>query len=90
MPALKEGDLIQALRHGQLFDFEIVAKEIVHPGKVDETYLKYNDGSYITLMGCYPIGSDAKRILIVAKKKSLSPAAISKIVDNKQDVGKKK
>lgn len=78
LPALKEGDLIQALRHGQLTEFEIVAKEIVYPNQVDETYLKYNDGSYITLMGCYPIGSDAKRILIIAKKKSQTSVGLFK------------
>jgi len=24
-------------------------------------------GSYITLMGCYPLGTDNKRIMVVAK-----------------------
>ena len=68
--ALKEGDLIQTLWHGQLSEFEVVAKIIVTPNMVDETYLKYTDGTYVTLMGCYPIGSDAKRVLIIAKKKT--------------------
>ncbi len=70
LPAVVEGDLIQVLRHGQLTEFEVVAKAIVNPTKVDETYLKYTGGSYITLMGCYPIGSDSRRILIIAKKKT--------------------
>lgn len=77
LPALKEGDLIQTLWHGQLAEFEVVAKEIVNPNKVDETYLKYTDGSYITLMGCYPIGSDARRILIIAKKKTTTTTNIT-------------
>lgn len=70
LPALKEGDLIQSLWHGQLTEFEVVAKIIVAPSGVDEAYMKYTDGNYITLMGCYPIGSDSKRILIIAKKKT--------------------
>lgn len=72
LPALEKGDLIQTLWHGQLSEFEVVEKIIVNPSKVDETYLKYTNGSYITLMGCYPIGSDSRRILIIAKKKTKS------------------
>ncbi len=70
LPALTSGDLIQVLWHGQLSEFEVVEKIVVNPGQVDDTYLKYTDGSYITLMGCYPIGSDSRRILIIAKKKT--------------------
>lgn len=70
LTALEKGDLIQTLRHGQLSEFEVVDKIIVTPNKVDETYMKYTKGTYITLMGCYPIGSDSKRILIIAKKKT--------------------
>ncbi len=80
LTALKEGDLIQTLWHGQLAEFEVVAKIVVNPGQVDDAYMKYTDGKYITLMGCYPIGSDARRILIVAKKKettSLSTTNLS-------------
>lgn len=67
--ALNTGDTIKTVRHGQAVEFEVVTKIIVNPEKVDETYLKYTDGHYITLMGCYPIGSDQRRILIIAKRK---------------------
>ena len=67
--ALATGDTIQTIWHGQSVEFEVVTKIIVNPDKVDETYLKYTDGHYITLMGCYPIGSDQRRILIIAKRK---------------------
>lgn len=50
LPALKEGDIIQTLWHGQLSEFTVVAKIVVMPNKVDDTYMKYTDGSYITLM----------------------------------------
>ncbi len=50
LPALHTGDIIQTLWHGQLSEFEVVAKIVVNPNKVDDTYMKYTDGSYITLM----------------------------------------
>jgi sortase (surface protein transpeptidase) len=46
----------------------MIARHIVSPSKVNAIYNKYVDGNYLTLMGCYPIGSDAERILIIAKK----------------------
>lgn len=65
---LKEGALVKIAWWGQLYTYEVVAKIFVTPAKVDEEYNKYTNGEYITLMGCYPIGSDSKRGLIVAKR----------------------
>ena len=44
-----------------MYTYEIIATAIVKPGDVDAEYMKYIGDEYITLMGCYPIGSDAKR-----------------------------
>lgn len=68
LPELKEGDRISIVRNGKQYDYEMIARHIVSPSKVNAIYNKYVDGNYLTLMGCYPIGSDAERILIIAKK----------------------
>ncbi len=65
---LKEGAIIKIAWWWQLYNYEVVAKVFVTPSKVDEEYNKYTNGEYVTLMGCYPIGSDSKRWLIIAKR----------------------
>ena len=66
---LQKNDEIKVARKGQLYTYEIIDTAVVSPDKVDETYMKYTDGEYITLMGCYPVGSDTRRWLIIAKRK---------------------
>lgn len=61
---LNNGDVMQIVKQGKLYEYEVVGKAIVAPNKVNEEYLKYQDGDYLTLLGCYPIGSDKQRILI--------------------------
>jgi hypothetical protein len=48
----------------------MVERKIVLPKQVPEYYHEIQDkeGSFVTLMGCYPIGSNAKRMMVVAKK----------------------
>lgn len=65
---LKKGDQIKIARKWQLYIYEIIESKIVKPSEVDTEYLKYKDWEYITLMGCYPIWSDARRWLIIAKR----------------------
>lgn len=62
-------DEIKVAWKWQMYTYEIVATAVVKPGEVDAEYMKYTDAEYITLMGCYPLGSDAKRWLIIAKRK---------------------
>jgi sortase (surface protein transpeptidase) len=47
----------------------VVDKFVVLPKQVNAQYMSYQNagGSYITLMGCYPLGTDKKRIMVVAK-----------------------
>ncbi len=66
---LKKWDLIKVAWNGQLYTYEIIESVVTTPAKVDETYKQYTDGEYITLMWCYPIGSDSRRWLIIAKRK---------------------
>lgn len=67
---LKKWDLIKVAWNGQLYTYEIIESVVTTPAKVDETYKQYTDWEYITLMWCYPIGSDSRRWLIIAKRKS--------------------
>lgn len=69
LPKLKDSTLIQILRKGNLYEYKVVDLFIVNPKQVNNQYMTYQNagGSYITLMGCYPLGTDNKRIMVVAK-----------------------
>ncbi len=69
LPKLKNGDIMQVVQNGKLYEYEIINKSIISPQKVNEEYLKYTDGDYLTLLWCYPIWSDRQRILVVGKLK---------------------
>jgi sortase (surface protein transpeptidase) len=46
-----------------------VDKFVVPPKQVNAQYTSYENAgdSYITLMWCYPLGTDKNRIMVVAK-----------------------
>lgn len=69
LPKLKDSTLIQVLWKWKLYEYKVVDLFIVTPKQVPTQYMTYQDagGSYITLMGCYPLGTDNKRIMVVAK-----------------------
>lgn len=67
---LKKWDEIKVARKWQLYIYEIIESKVVKPSEVDTEYLKYTDDEYITLMWCYPVWSDARRWLIIAKRKN--------------------
>ena len=69
LPKLKNSTLIQVLREWNLYEYKVVDLFIVTPKQVPAQYMTYQDagGSYITLMWCYPLGTDNKRIMVVAK-----------------------
>jgi len=48
----------------------MVERKVVLPKHVEDYYHEFSDKgeSYLTLMGCYPIGTADKRMMIVAKK----------------------
>lgn len=66
---LKDSTLIQVLREGKLYEYKVVDLFVVAPKQVAAQYMTYQNagGSYITLMWCYPLGTDKKRIMVVAK-----------------------
>lgn len=66
---LVNGDVMQVVYKGKLYEYEVIGRSIVNPDKVNEEYMKYQNGNYLTLLGCYPIGSDKQRILIIGQLK---------------------
>lgn len=68
---LKKWDEIKIARKWQLYVYEIVDSKVVKPTEVDATYMQYTNWEYLTLMGCYPVWSDTRRWLIIAKRKNV-------------------
>lgn len=70
LPKLQAGQQFQIVWNGQLTTYEMIERKVVLPKEVADYYHEFqNKGeSFVTLMGCYPIGSDAKRMMVVAKK----------------------
>ncbi len=68
---LKVWDAIKVARKWQMYEYEIVESKIVKPWEVDAEYMKFTNWEYITLMWCYPIGTDTRRWLIIAKRKNV-------------------
>ena len=70
IPKLKAGQRFQVVWNGQLTTYEMVERKVVLPKHVEDYYHEFSDKgeSYLTLMGCYPIGTADKRMMIVAKK----------------------
>lgn len=69
IPKLGSWAIIKVLWKWNLFEYRVVDKFVVLPKQVNAQYMTYQNagGSYITLMGCYPLGTDKKRIMVVAK-----------------------
>lgn len=66
---LKLGDVIQVVRNWTLYEYKVIDIQVKYPQHVNETYMQYQwlDNSYLTLMGCYPIGTDKQRILVIGE-----------------------
>jgi len=69
IPKLGSWAIIKVLWKWNLFEYRVVDKFVVMPKQVNAQYMTYQNagGSYITLMGCYPLWTDKKRIMVVAK-----------------------
>lgn len=70
IPKLKIWQRFQIIWNGQLTTYEMVERKVVLPKNVEEYYNLFadKDESYVTLMGCYPIGTANQRMMVVAKK----------------------
>jgi sortase A len=69
IPKLTQGQIIKVIWNNQMYQYRVIAKEVVKPKNVSKTYAKYHDDDkqYLTLVGCYPIGTADSRIVIVAE-----------------------
>ena len=69
IPKLESWAIIKVLRKGSLFEYRVIDKFVVPPKQVNAQYMSYENagGSYVTLMGCYPLGTDKNRLMVVAK-----------------------
>ncbi len=69
IPKLEEGQIIKIIWNNQMYQYKIIKKEIVKPKHVSKTYAKYHDDDkqYLTLVGCYPVGTADSRIVVVAE-----------------------
>ena len=64
LPELESGDLIYLTDKGQLKRFKVSDKREVRKSEVDD-YLTL-EGEQLTLMTCVPVGTNLKRLLVVA------------------------
>jgi len=63
---LKSGDLVYLLLNNQKTSYKVRNQIIVKPDEVDKVP---KDGSpTLTLVSCWPVGSNSKRILVIADK----------------------
>lgn len=65
---LQPGERFQIIWDGQMFEYEIEHKVVKRPRDVAAELNKYQNGHYLTLMSCYPLFSDAQRLLVIAKQ----------------------
>lgn len=70
IPKLQAGDTIQVVRDGQLYTYSVQEIVVHEPKDVDKEFQKRQDadGEYVTLMGCYPIGTAKERMMVIAKR----------------------
>ena len=70
IPKLKAGQKFYVIWNGKKTAYEMVERKVVRPKDVENYYHEFSDKneSYLTLMGCYPIWTADKRMMVVAKK----------------------
>lgn len=71
LPDVEAGEEIVVYSNSQVHTYEIQEIKFVRPKEVPDLYEEYNDedGHTLILMACYPIFTDAQRILVIAKEK---------------------
>lgn len=68
LPKLQEWSKIEVVRKWKMIEYVVEEKIITWPNKVWEEYESFVWWDYLTLMWCYPIWTDARRILVVWKE----------------------
>ena len=70
---IEKWDTIQVVWNGNLYEYKVVDIQVQYPDHVHDTYDQYaakTEHNYLTLMGCYPIGTSKQRMLIIAEQVS--------------------
>lgn len=70
LPQLTNWMIITVLREWKTYEYEIVDKLIKYPNQVQQAYNSYKNGKYLSIMWCYPIWTDSRRMMIIAKQKT--------------------
>jgi LPXTG-site transpeptidase (sortase) family protein len=63
---LTSGDNISINYHGAIYIYKVTDKFVVSPS--DISVLKQNSDSKLTLMTCYPVGTNLKRLIVIANQ----------------------
>lgn len=69
LPKLSYWSTIKIVWEGEVHEYEVVSKIVKDPDEVNEEITYDEDMRYLTLMACYPLLSDAKRMLVKARYK---------------------
>lgn len=67
IPALQKWDTVQSVWNGSLYTYRVIEKRVISPSKLDAIYNEFNDGNFISLVGCYPLWTTKERIVIIAE-----------------------
>lgn len=67
LPKMNAGEIVTVVWNGVIHSYEVDQKVIKNPKDVGSLLSSRDDASYLTLMACYPLFSDAQRILVRAK-----------------------
>lgn len=70
IPKLQQGDIVQVIWEGNLYEYKVVDKVIKDPKNVNTEYKKWENvwKQYITLMWCYPLWRTDKRMMVIAER----------------------
>lgn len=81
LPKIGLGEDIHIIWEGKLHTYTVEEKSVKNPEDVSDELLAYNNEAYLTLMACYPLFSDARRMLVRARyKKAWSSVFAADIV----------
>ncbi|MDD5026601.1 MAG: sortase [Candidatus Peribacteraceae bacterium] len=66
LPDLSVGDTVALLREGQTITYRVTGRSVVE-ATATEVLSQPDSGSMLKLITCYPIGTDAKRLIVTAE-----------------------
>jgi len=70
IPQLTNWMIITVLREWKSYEYEVVDKLVKNPSQVQQAYNSYKNWRYLSIMWCYPIWTDSRRMMIIAKQKT--------------------